>query len=119
MKNERKGALVTLRVTNEEMSTLDYLSESTGKSKSDVISRACRYFLNTAEEDLGINLEGGLNGKGTDGRHRDRKTVKIHARVPDSVADGLKNACEERGSSVSGLVRTAIKAFASVADYRY
>ena len=142
MFGERKSELLTLRLTDEEVETLESLSDRTGKSKSDVISRACMFFLhsqvNDIYEDLGRSLYGreggnlggslgrgrggslygGRSGDGTDER-RTRMTVRVHARLPESMVNRLRNRGMETGESLSHVVRRAINTFASANIIRY
>ena len=138
MFGERKSELLTLRLTDEEVETLESLSDRTGKSKSDVISRACMFFLHSqvndiyddlgrslygrGGENLGRDLGGGLygsrSGSGTDER-RTRMTVRVHARLPESMVNQLRNRGMETGESLSHVVRRAINAFASANIIRY
>ena len=139
MFGERKSELLTLRLTDEEVEILESLSERTGKSKSDVISRACMFFLhsqvNDIYDDLGRSLYGrmgggsmgltgqvtgrrgyggltGVSGAGTDER-RARMTVRVHARLPESMVNRLRDRGMESGESLSQVVRRAIRAFDS------
>ena len=140
MFGERKSELLTMRLTDEEVEILESLSDRTGKSKSDVISRACMFFLhsqvNDIYDDLGRSLYGrsdsdrggitgvgsgrGLNcgvrgcllGSGTDER-RARMTVRVHARLPESMVNRLRDRGTESGESLSQVVRRAIRAFDS------
>ena len=123
---ERKSNLLTIRITDDEKESLDYLCDSIGKSKSDAITRACMYFLNTRpddmegylEDNIGGGVGSGVGGSGTDEK-RSLRTVRVHARMSDSIAEGLKNRGLESGEGLSRTVRKAIKAFASVNGRHY
>ena len=138
MFGERKSELLTLRLTDEEVEILESLSERTGKSKSDVISRACMFFLHSQANDIyddlgrslygrsggmtgvgsGRSFGGSLSGAGTDER-RARMTVRVHARLPESMVNRLRDRGMESGESLSQVVRRAIRSFDSANIIRY
>lgn len=106
MKKERKSNLLTVRLTDEEKSALDSLTGHMDKSKSDVMLRACKFFVSLGGDKLG----GSLAGKGTD--EREKMKHRVHVRVADSDMETLRTHSDSSGDTVSQLIRKAIKAFA-------
>lgn len=99
-KRERKGTLLTIRVTDEEAQSLDYLSDCLGKTKSEAIMRACMFFL---------SLNHGISDDEKKGK--ERKTKQIHLRVTDADMDKLTNKSDEINATISQIVRKSIKEF--------
>jgi hypothetical protein len=61
-KKEPKNNLITVRITEDEMNTLDYLSDCIGQSKSDTLLRASKFLLNTLGGTEGDDVEGSRYG---------------------------------------------------------
>ena len=95
----RKDTLLTVRMTSEEYSKLDYLSDRFEKSQSDMLSRVCKYFV------------GSSNGEYLSDEERGEvlKTQKVNAIITGELADSLSETADKYGSSVSNVVRNAIK----------
>ena len=108
-KTETKNNLLTIRLTDEESSYLEYLSGSMDRSKTDVITRACKFLMNAdvphAEEN--------------DDENKKLKTVRVHLRMADSDVEDLKVRGRETGETVSELIRRAIRAFAEMSNTYY
>lgn len=95
----RKDTLLTVRMTREEYDALDYLSDRFEKSRSDVLARACKYFVGSSD---GVYLSDEARGEVI-------KTHKINARITREDANSLYDMAEKYGSNVSNVVRNAIK----------
>lgn len=110
-KKERKSNLLTIRLTDEDGDTLDYLSDHMDSSVTATLTKACRFFLNLSE--CGVNMGGGLgsdlNGSGTD--EKKRKTRVVHVRMMDSDMDRLNTRRDRHGETISDIFRQAIKAY--------
>ena len=108
MRNEkiRKDTLITVRMNREDLDALEYASARSGKTRSDTLVRACKFFVgsgmcsDTCEDDRGLG--------------EDRKNHKVHVRMARADVDILSEMAAERGISVSRIVRDAFKAY-----YRY
>lgn len=114
-KKERKSNLLTIRLTDEEGSTLDYLSDCMDSSVTATLTKACRFFLNLSE--CGVNMGGGLGGVVGDGREgsgtdeKKKKTRVVHVRMVDSDMDRLNTRRERCGESISDIFRQSIRAY--------
>lgn len=122
MERERKRNLLTVRLTDEEKITLDYLSDYMDKSKSDIMLRACQYFINMWGSDVGSGFgddrgkslgggrDGNRDGKGTD--ERAKLEHRVHVRLSDSDMERVQIHSNKTGITVSKLIRESIKALA-------
>ena len=99
-KKERKSNLITVRITDDEMSTLDYLSDCLGKNKSDVIVRACKFFLSSND---GIEEDAV--------KEKVRKNNQVHLRMTESDMKDLNEYGREAGVTTSQTIRNSIKYF--------
>lgn len=99
-KKERKNNLITVRITDDEMNTLDYLSDCLGKSKSDVIVRACKFFLSSND---GIEEDSV--------KEKVRKNSQVHLRMTESDMNNLNDYGREIGATTSQTIRRSIKHF--------
>jgi hypothetical protein len=108
-KKERKSNLVTVRLTADEMISLDYLSDSMDRSKTDVILRACKLFVNL-DEPCTIVAED---------EKKTKKPIRVHLRMTDTDMDELKNRGSEYGCTISQLIRNAIRSFAKMSNNHY
>ena len=97
---ERKTNLLTIRITDDEKDSLDYLCDYLGRSKSDAMLRACKFFVNTDE----VITE-------SEKKDRTRKTSQVHLRISDSDAKEVYGRGEELGATTSQLVRKSIRYF--------
>lgn len=111
-KTERKSNLLTVRLTDEEFGALENLSGHLEKNKSDVMLRACKYFLNTGD----ALVVDDRDGSGVD---KKKTTCQVHLRVGEADMDALRSRSEETGHTVSKLVRESIKAFWDVMSGSY
>jgi uncharacterized protein (DUF1778 family) len=104
-KKERKRNLLTVRLTDEDANTLEYLEEHLGSSRTDTLIRACRFFLNVGDSYI--------DGEEKDkyGRGKERKNRQIHVRVTDSDMALIDARREQFGESVSQIFRKAIKTY--------
>ena len=109
MKKERKGNLLTIRITDEEMNSLDLLADRMDKSKSDVMLRACKFLVNTDTSRKSVD----------DNNKKERKPHRVHFRMPDSDMALLKKQSDETGITISRLIGEAIKALADATDISY
>lgn len=100
MKKERKSNLFTIRITDDEMNSLECLCDNMGRTKSDVISRACKFFLNTGE----IITE-------EEKKDKTRKNYQVHLRMNDSEAKVVYGRGDELGATPSQIIRKSIKYF--------
>lgn len=112
IKKERKSNLLTIRVTDEDSSIIDYMSDNLGKSRSDAVSRACKYFLNIDEDRSRDNFNEERNRK-------EKKTKQLHLRMTDSDLNALTKLSDDIGVNISQVIRKAIKKYASVTKGRY
>lgn len=108
---EYKSTLLTVRVTEDEMKTLDYLSDYLGKTKSDIIARACVCFLNM--DDVHDSEE---KKKREYGEHR---THAVHLRMRNSDMAELSTKSKRSGWSISQIIRKSIKDFEKFVRERY
>lgn len=111
MKKERKNNLVTVRLTGEELNTLDCLSDRLDRNRSDIMLRACKFLL--AIGDVG----GGNRGDSSD--KDERRPHRVHVRMSEKDMDGLKKRSEETGDTISELIRKAINALADQSSGAY
>lgn len=109
IKKERKSTLVTVRVTDEELNTLEYLSEALGRTKSDAIVRAWKFF---------VNSNGRVDNKDTL-RDRVRKKHQVHLRISESDMHELNNHGEKIGATTSQIIRRSIMEFERFMRNRY
>ena len=107
-KKERKNNLLTIRITEEEMDELEYLSDKLEKTKSDSIIRACKFLLNSGD---GIDEN--------DGDEKERKNRRVHVRITDSDMKFMYEKSDELGITSSQIVRKAIKSFARIMRNHY
>lgn len=98
---ERKNNLVTIRMDDESKETLDYLSERMGRSMTDTIMRACKFFSSS----------GYSGSESADVREKKRKNRYVHMRVTDSDKDFLDERCRDGNETVSQFVRKSLKAY--------
>lgn len=96
---EKKNSLLTVRITDDEKNTLDYLSDCLGKSKSDAITRACKFFLNSDED-----VE-------DDEKKKVRKNHQVHLRMTDSDLKEVYGRAQESGVTTSQIIRKSIRKF--------
>lgn len=99
---ERKSNLITVRIDDDDRELLDYLSDHTGRSMSDTIVRACRFYSSSGGFDMDIS---------DNVRKRVRKNVYVHMRVTDSDLGFLNDVCSRLDISISQLVRHAIRGY--------
>ena len=107
---ERKNNLVTVRISEDDMNTVSYLSESTNRSTSDTILRACKFGLHAGDifENAGETEQWGNIGN----------QKQIHLRITDSDKRLFDDRSREFGKSMSQFVRASIRAYcASMNDY--
>ena len=102
-KKERKNNLITVRIADEDMATVEYLSDCTNQSKSEVIIRACKYYLNMREASIGE-----IHNRGFERVH---KRSQVHLRVTDSDMELLNKRGRENGLSLAELVRAGIREY--------
>ena len=104
----RKDTLVTVRMNREDLDALEYASARSGKTRSDTLVRACKFFVGSGmcSDNREDDNDRGLG--------EDRKNHKVHVRMARADVDILSEAAAERGVSVSKIVRDAFKAY-----YRY
>lgn len=111
-KKERKNNLLTVRLTGDETDALEYLTDHMGKNKSDVISRACKFLLNTDAE-----TSSGVSGSGTD--EEKKMVMRVHVRMADTDVERIRVRGSKTGDTVSQFIRQAILALASVSGKHY
>lgn len=109
---DRKNNLLTVRISDDDLETLNDLIENTSKSKSDTITRALKFWTNLhkimgVEEDE--NEEWG----------KVRKKHKVHVRVTDSDLEALNDSSERTGLSIGQIVRRAIREYHNSSKERY
>jgi predicted DNA-binding protein len=133
LERERKRNLLTIRLTDEEKITLDYLSDYMDKSKSDIMLRACQYFINFGGSDHGNdrgrnlgdgrdgdrdgNRGGNRGGKGTE--ERAKLEQRVHVRMSDSDMERVQIYSNKTGITISQLIREGIKALAKGINIPY
>jgi predicted DNA-binding protein len=101
---QKKDTLLTIRMSREELDALDYISDYSGKTRSDTLTRAYKFFLNSGSGERTIEEE--ARGLG-----EERKNHKVHFRVPSNDADELGDVAEKYGVKVSRIVREAFKEY--------
>lgn len=106
MSNEKqkKDTLLTIRMSNEELDALDYMSDYSGKTRSDTLTRAYKFFINSGSANKAVEEE--ARGLG-----EDRKNHKVHVRVTKNDADILGEMAERCGVKVSRIMREAFKEY--------
>lgn len=125
MEKERKRNLLTVRLTDDENTTLDYLCDYMDKSKSDIMLRACQYFINIGGSDVGRGLGGDLGGDlgdSREGKATDEKAKlehRVHVRMTDSDMERVQIHSRKTGITVSKLIRESIKALAEGINIHY
>ena len=107
---ERKTNPITIRLTDDEKNALDGLSERMDKSRSDVLLRACKFFMIAGDGNTGGYIGG--SSKDSDQEGDGRKTHRVNLRMPESDMDSLRRVSTSSGDSVSQLIRKAIRALA-------
>ena len=100
---ERKSNLITIRLSDVDMETVEYLSDRTNKSKSDTILRACKFGL-YAGDIFNNESENEQWGKV-------RKQKLIHLRMTDSDKNLFETHGRELGKTISQIVRASIRAY--------
>ena len=112
MKKDRKDSLLTIRITDDEKHALDFLSDQTGKSKSDAIIRACKYFVNWDCDPTVSDTE-------CIGLVKDRKKHQVHCRMTQSDVEQIDAKSREAGVTTSQIIRKAIREYARVVRRSY
>lgn len=110
MKNrESKRNLVTVRLTDAESDSLDYLAINHDRTKSDVILRACKLYLT-----MGESCEAGM-----DDEKKTKKPVRVHVRMSDADMDDIREHGNKTGETISEVIRRAVKAFCDMSRTHY
>lgn len=109
---ERKDCLITIRMTDNDVDIVNYLSEYMGKSISDTISRACKFYLNADDSYEDID-------KFSDVKEEERKNRRIHLRMSSSDVNILTEKGDKRGDTISQTIRKAIKMYHRVRKKSY
>lgn len=100
---ERKSNLITVRLTDNDMDTVNYLSERTNRSVSDTILRACKFGINVGDifDERDENDQWG----------KSRKQQQIHLRITDTDKNMFDSYKRDAGKSMSQIVRASIRAY--------
>ncbi len=101
---QKKDTLLTIRMNHDELNELDYLSDYSGKTRSDTLTRAYKFFINSGASNKTIEDEGRGLGE-------ERKKHKVHFRVTRDDADILGEMANKCGVKVSRIVREAFKEY--------
>jgi predicted DNA-binding protein len=101
---QKKDTLLTIRMSREELDALDYMSDYFGKSRSDTLTRAYKFYINSGSDNKTVEEE--VRGLGDE-----RKNHKVHVRVTKDDADILCEMAEKCGVRVSRIVREALKEY--------
>lgn len=103
-KRERKNNPITARISSDDLSLLEDLSDYTNKNKSDTITRAVKFWRNVADgsriKDDGSEKWGAVT-----------KNVRVNLRVTDSDKQLFEECGKETGLSISQIVRKAIREY--------
>lgn len=100
-KKEKKNNLITIRITDEERETVEYLTDQLGKTISETLLKAVRFFLNTGE------------GNVTDEKKdREVKRHNVHVRMSDNDMSRLVSRSDELSIPISQLIRDSIMYYA-------
>lgn len=100
---ERKSNLITVRLSDNDMDTVNYLSERTNRSVSDTILRACKF---------GINVGDIFDESDSDEQWgKSRKQQQIHLRITNTDKNMFDNYKRDVGKSMSQIVRASIRAY--------
>ena len=99
-KRERKSSLITVRITDDEMNALDNLSDCLGKTKSDIVVRACKFFLSSRDGAREEVIQ-----------EKVRKNNQVHLRMTESDMNELNEYGRENGATTSQTIRRSIKHF--------
>lgn len=103
----RKDVLVTVRMNHEDLGVLNEASTRAGKSRSDMIARACKFFISSGMGEGAHEVDKDDRGLG-----KERKNHKVHVRMTRTDAENLGELAANRGTSVSKIVREAFKEYA-------
>lgn len=107
MQNEidtRKSKLITARMSDDDIESLDDLSEYTNRTRSDTLVRAFKFWLNVADLTTIAEVDEEKWGKV-------RKNNRIHARVVDSDMELLNDCSEKTGLSVGQILRRSVREY--------
>ena len=102
--SERKSNLITARISADDLEILNDLSERIGKSKSDTITRAIKFWSNVGDMAVTSADDSEKWGKVL-------KNVKVHLRANDTDMTLFDECAKKTGLSISQIVRKAIKAY--------
>ena len=115
MQNEieiRRSKLLTARMSDDDLKTLDDLSEHTDRTRSDTIIRAFKFWLNVADASSIGEVDEEKWGK-------IRKNNRIHARITDSDMELLNEYSEKTGLSVGQILRRSVREYHKSLKNRY
>ena len=100
--SERKRNLITVRLSDSDMETVNYMSERTNRSTSDTVLRACKFGFNVKDifDEEDENEKWGVSRK-----------QQIHLRITDSDKKLFDNYSAEVGKPISQIVRASIRAY--------
>ena len=108
----RKSKLLTARMSDSDLETLDDLSDYTNRTRSDTIIRAFKFWLNVADMAAIEEVDEERWGKV-------RKNHRVHARIVDSDMDLLNECSEKTGLSVGQILRRALREYNNSLKGRY
>ena len=100
--NTNKTKLITARITDDDLETLNDLSEYTNKTRSDTILRAFKFWMNVSDMSAIAEVDEEKWGK-------IRKNNRIHARITESDLVLLNNCSQKTGLSVGQILRRSIR----------
>ena len=107
MQNEtetRKSKLITARMSDDDLETLDDISDYTNRTRSDTLVRAFKFWLNVADMSAIEEVDEEKWGKV-------RKNNRIHARVVNSDMELLNDYSEKTGLSVGQILRRSVREY--------
>lgn len=99
-----KSKSITARISDDELESLNALSEYTNKTVSDTILRAFKFWMNVADISSIEEVDEEKWGK-------IRKNNRIHARMTESDLDLLNNCSRKTGLSVGQILRRSIREY--------
>lgn len=104
MEETKKSKSITARISDDDLETLNDLSDFTNKTRSDTILRAFKFWTNVADLSRVEEVDEEKWGKV-------RKNHRIHARMSENDLDLLNKCSQKTGLSIGQILRRALRAY--------
>lgn len=111
-KDERKSGSISARISDDDLETLNDLSEYTNKSRTDVVMRAFKFWVN-------VNDLSKIEETDEEKWGKVRKGNRIHVRALEEDMSQLTKCSEVTGLSVGQIIRRAIREYHNSLKGRY